>query len=122
MASWAAAWSELRAEERRRLIDRAWDPGVVTDAHPSHAATGHDAILAVIDDLQQRRPAHRIVTTGPAEVVHGWLRTTWAVLEPGGATALQGIMVAELSPDGRIRRAVDFWGLLPPGSQARLDV
>ena len=30
---------------------------------------------------------------------------------PGGATVLQGITVAELAPDGRMRRAVDFWGL-----------
>ena len=121
MASWAAAWSEPGPEERRRLIDRAWEPGAVTYAHPPHAATGHDEILAVIEEFQQRRPGHRIVTTGPAEVIHGWLRATWAVLGPGSATVLQGITVAELAPDGRMRRAVDFWGLLAPGSQARLD-
>ena len=87
----------------------------MTYAHPPHAATGHDEILAVIDEFQQRRPGHRIVTTGPAEVVHGWLRATWAVLGPDGATVLQGIMVAELASDGRMRRAVNFWGLLARG-------
>jgi hypothetical protein len=121
MASWAAAWSEPEAEERRRLIDRAWGPEPIAYAHPPHAAAGRDEILAVIQDFQRRRPGHRIVTTGPVEVVHGWLRTTWAVLGPDGGTVLQGVTVAELAADGRMRRAVDFWGLLPPGSEARLD-
>jgi hypothetical protein len=122
MATWAAAWSEPQDEERRRLVERAWEPGDVTYAHPPRAASGHDEILAVLDEFQQRRPGHRIVTTGPAEVVHGWLRATWAVLDPGGATVLQGIMVAVLAPGGRMRRAVDFWDLVAPGSQARPDV
>ena len=121
MASWAAAWGEPRAAERRRLVERAWEQGPVAYAHPPHAGAGHDEILAMIEDFQQRRPGHRIVTTGPAEIVHGWLRATWAVLGPGDVTVLQGVTVAELADDGRMRRVVDFWGLLPPGSEARLD-
>ena len=45
---------------------------------------------------------------------HGVARYSWALVDPAGQTALEGLDVAEVDGDGRLVRIVGFMGPLAP--------
>jgi hypothetical protein len=50
----------------------------------------------------------RIVQHSGIEVHHGWLRVGWRILLADGSTRRDGVDVAEVASDGRLRRVVGF--------------
>ncbi len=80
-------------------------------------AEGLDALLAHIDAVIARRPGARVVRTTRVDVHHDLARFGWRVVQADGTTLPEGLDLAELSEDGRIRRIVGFFGPLASESQ-----
>jgi SnoaL-like domain len=111
VATYAAAWDEVDAEARGRLLDECWaDAGVYVD--PSARAEGRAGLSAHIGGFHDRLPGYRIdVTSGPDG--HGpHLRFGWTMKRPDGSVELEGMDYAEVDDDGRLTRIVGFFGAL----------
>jgi hypothetical protein len=110
--AYGAAWNEPDEEKRRRLLEKAWaDDGALVEAE--RTVVGRDAMLDLIDTFQKERPWARMEFTSEPEEHHGSLRITWAVVDPDGTAVEEGVDFGELADDGRLRKIVSFFGLLP---------
>jgi hypothetical protein len=108
-----AALNERDPAERRRLIEAAWSPdGSLTD--PPIDGAGHDGVAAIADALHDRFVGHQFWRTTAVDVHHGRYRVAWALVGPGGQTAMTGLDTGVLTEDGRVGDVVGFFGELPP--------
>ena len=55
----------------------------------------------------------RVVQYSGIEEHHGWLRVGWRILLADGSTRRDGVDVAEVASDGRLRRVVGLHDPLP---------
>jgi hypothetical protein len=106
-----------RARRRKAsaALEKAWaDDGAFVEAE--RTIVGRDAMLDLIDTFQKERPWARMEFTSEPEEHHGSLRITWAVVDPDGTAVEEGgVDFGELADDGRLRKIVSFFGLLPFG-------
>jgi hypothetical protein len=108
-----AALNEPDAGRRRALIEQAWTPdGSLTD--PPIEGAGHDGLAAVGDALHEQFAGHRFERTSKVDVHHGRYRFAWALVGPGGATAITGMDTGVLADDGRVGEVVGYFGELAP--------
>jgi hypothetical protein len=110
--AYAAAWNERDEDRRRELLEKAWaDHG----AHvgPERMVVGRDALVDLIGAFQERQPWTRLEFTSEPEEHRGSLRITWALVGEDGAPVDEGVDFGELAEDGRLRKVVTFFGLLP---------
>ncbi len=108
-----AALNEPDADKRRALIEQAWTPtGSLTD--PPIEGHGHDGLAAVGDTLHEHYAGHRFERTSQVDVHHGRYRFAWALVGPGGTTAITGMDTGVLADDGRVGEVVGFFGELAP--------
>jgi hypothetical protein len=111
VATYAAAWGELDAARRQKLLEAAWsDGGTYTD--PTAHVVGRDALVTHIGSFQATMPGTRIVATSAVDAHHDRLRFTWRLEGSDGASITEGIDFGELASDGRLRAIVGFFG--PP--------
>jgi hypothetical protein len=107
------AWGEPEVAKRRQLLQRVWvDDGTYTD--PVTHVAGREALVERISAHLQKYPGSRIVPSSHADVHHGMLRFTWQFLAGDGKVQIEGIDFGEMTPDGRIRKIVGFFGSLKP--------
>lgn len=107
-----AAYGEPDAERRAALIAEVWaEDGQLVD--PPLTGEGHDGIDQLAAAVQGQFAGHAFRRTTAVDEHHGHLRYGWELVAPGGDVALAGLDVAELAPDGRLRRIVGFFGELP---------
>lgn len=112
VAAYCEAWNAPTEGTRRALLEKSWtDDGAYTD--PRSDLSGRDALLAHISRVQAARTGSRIVRTSDVDLHHGLLRFAWKLVDPQGATLVEGIDFGELAADGRLRRIVGFFGPLP---------
>lgn len=112
VAAYCEAWNAAGDGERRMLLEQSWaDDGAYTD--PRTDLAGRNALFAHISRVQAARPGSRIVMTGGLDVHHDVLRFAWKLVDPQGATVIEGVDFGELAADGRLRRIVGFFGPLP---------
>ena len=62
--------------------------------------------------FEQRCPGARVVRTSGVDAHHHLARFAWHVVLADGTTLPDGLDLAELTPDGRIRRIIGFFGPL----------
>jgi hypothetical protein len=106
------AWNEADPAKRKVLLERCWaDDGRYVD--PPTDGTGREALDAIIAGLHAQQPGARIEPTSGIDQHHDQVRFAWAFVGADGKTAIEGIDVGELAPDGRLARIVGFWGAPP---------
>lgn len=111
--AYGAAWGEVDADARGKLLDEAWtDAGVYCD--PMGRAEGRDALSAHIAGFQAQFPGARIETTSGADEHDGYFRFSWALRDADGGTPMEGFDVGHRADDGRIDLIVGFFGPFPP--------
>lgn len=107
-----AGYCEPDPEARRALLARAWAPeGRLVD--PPLEATGPDGIATLVDAVLDHYPGHRFQRTSAVDAHHDVARYGWALIGPDGSTALSGVDVATVGPDGRLTGVAGFFGPLP---------
>lgn len=105
---YCAAWGEPDAARRATLLAEVWaEGGAYTD--PTVHAVGATELLAHIARVLEKRPGAKVVRTSAVDVHHDLAKFEWHVVQPDGAILRKGIDIAELSPDGRIRRMMGFF-------------
>ena len=108
------AWNEPDRDKRRELLEQAWaDDGAFVD--PERTVVGRDALMDLIDDFQNEKPWARMEFTSEPEEHQGSLRITWALVQADGTRVEEGVDFGEVAEDGRLRKIVTFFGLLPFG-------
>lgn len=106
------AYGEADATRRDSLIARVWaDDGQLVD--PPFDARGHDGISGMAAAVQEQFPGNTFRRVTAVDSHHGFARYGWELVGPDGAVTLAGMDVAEVGEDGRIRRVVGFFGMLP---------
>jgi hypothetical protein len=117
--TYCAAWSDPDPTRRRELLGGVWADGA-TYTEPTVHTAGLDDLLAHIDTVVARRPGARVVRTSRVDAHHDLARFAWRVVQADGTALPEGLDLAELSADGRIRRIIGFFGPLvsdaPPDS------
>jgi SnoaL-like domain len=108
---YCAAWSDPDPARRRETLAGVWADGA-TYTDPSVHAVGLDELLAHIDAVVARRPGAKVVRTSRVDAHHDLARFAWRVVQADGTALPEGLDIAELSADGRIRRIVGFFGPL----------
>lgn len=107
-----AAFSTTDADERTRLVTRAYAPeGHFAD--PLFAATGHDEILALAASVPELYPGHAFRRTSPIDLHHAHARYAFAFSAEDGTVVIEGTEVAQVGADGRLVRVIGFFGPLP---------
>lgn len=108
-----SAWNATTPEQRSSAVRAAWaDSATLTD--PLGSVTGHDDIVAFIDQAVTQFPGHRFLRTSAGDVNHGYVRFGWQLDAPDGTTVTDGVEIAKLADDGRFSGTLGFFGPLPP--------
>jgi hypothetical protein len=114
LGAYGDAWNERDRDKRLELLEKAWaDDAALVDSE--RTVVGRDALVDLIDDFQNDKPWARMEFTSEPEEHHGSLRITWALVGADGARVEEGVDFGELAEDGRLRKIVTFFGLLPFG-------
>jgi hypothetical protein len=104
--------NETDAARRAELIASAWAAdGRFLD--PLLDARGHEALAAMVGDIQALYPGHRFARTSGIDTHHDKVRFSWEMRGPDGSLTVAGLDIAELADDGRLRTVTGFFGDLP---------
>ena len=107
------AWGEPDVAKRRQMLNRVWaDEGSYTD--PATDVAGREALVNRITSHLQKYPGSKIVPSSHADVHHGMLRFAWKFVAADGKVQTEGVDFVELTPDGRLKKVVGFFGLPKP--------
>jgi hypothetical protein len=113
IVNYIGAWNETDPGRRRALIERTWsDDGTYLDAH--REGTGHAAIDAMIEAVQQQFSGYRLRLRGGIEIHHDRVRFSWNA--GGTETAplyIGGTDFATVAKDGRLRAVTGFIDAMP---------
>ncbi len=104
-----ACWNATDAQARQAALERTW----TVDARsidPLADVQGHGELAAMFSQFHETYAGHSFVQRGALDAHHGLVRWGWTMLDPHGATALEGIDVAVVDGDGRIVQLAGFFG------------
>ena len=108
-----AAYGNPDPAGRRAQLEAVWHAaGQLID--PPIDGAGIDGIDAMMTAVQAQFPGHTFRRTTVIDAHHGVARYGWALVDPAGQTALEGLDVAEVDGDGRLVRILGFMGPLAP--------
>lgn len=112
IATYMAAWCEPDAAKRKPMLEQCWaDDGLYCD--PVSDGRGREALEGFIASMHTQQPGAKIAMASGIDQHHNQVRFGWSFLQADGKTAIEGIDVGELAPDGRIARIIGFWGAPP---------
>jgi len=100
-------WNETDGARRRDLIARTWTE-TARYRDPLMQGDGHSGIDAMIEQVQQRFPAHRLRRTSAVEVLHDHVRFTWELAADGQPALARGVDFGTVTPDRRLQAMVGF--------------
>lgn len=107
-----AMWQTTDPAERAELVAKAFsDDGRHVDQHAD--ATGHAELAEMIAGVHAAFPGFQMARTSGIDRFGDQLRFSWDLKGADGSPIVAGIDVAEVAPDGRLRRVTGFWGDLP---------
>jgi hypothetical protein len=108
-----ACWNTTNVAERAELVARWWTPDArMTD--PLVDVEGHDALVAVFAAFHEQYPGCSFRRTGACDAHHDLARWGWEMVDPSGTVLLDGLDVALVTDDGRLRYVVGFFGAAIP--------
>lgn len=108
---YAKAWSNVDADERRRLLARSIAPSCVYTDPVAHCE-GRAGLAAVMEQFQRNIPGATIAVeafTGH----HNHALIHWRAVDTGGVTRLPGADAVVFDADGLITRITGFFELPP---------
>jgi hypothetical protein len=108
-----ACWNTTDADERAELVARWWAP----DAHmtdPLVDVEGHAALGAVFAAFHEQYPGCSFRRSGGCDAHHEVARWGWEMVDTSGTVVLDGLDVALVGDDGRLRYVVGFFGAAIP--------
>ena len=109
--AYCQVWCEPNPQRRQQQLSQVWAPQAsYTD--PTVHASGSEALLAHIAQVQARRPGARVMRTSIVDEHHGWARFAWRAVHADGTTMVDGIDVIEVTPERKIQRVLGFFGAL----------
>jgi hypothetical protein len=105
-------WQTTDARQRADLVAKVFaDDGRHVDQHAD--ATGHADLAEMIAGVHAGFPGFQMARTSGIDRFGDQLRFAWELTGADGAPIVAGIDIAEVAPDGRLRRVTGFWGDLP---------
>ncbi len=105
-------WRTTDAQQRADLVAKAFtEDGRHVDQHAD--ATGHADLAEMIAGVHAGFPGFQMARTSGIDRFGDQLRFAWELTAADGSPIVAGIDVAEVAPDGRLRRVTGFWGDLP---------
>jgi hypothetical protein len=113
LQAYVELWSEPDADRREALV-RACLSEDAEIIGPRYRFKGRRAVLDEVARFLRTDPGFRPVLTSGFDAHDGWVRFTFALLDPAGRIVNEGWDLVELDGDGRIARVISFWGPLPP--------
>ena len=105
-------WNETDATRRRDLIARTWTE-TATYRDPLMQGDGHSGIDAMIEQVQQRFPAHRFRRTSDIDVLHDHVRFSWELAADGAPALASGTDFAVVSSGQRLQSMIGFLDSVP---------
>jgi hypothetical protein len=109
--AYIAAWNAQEATARRDAVAAVFAPDA-TYTDPLAGATGHDAIAALIEGVQQQFGGWTFRLSGPVDGHHNQARFSWT-LGPGEEDLVVGFDVVRFDDDGRITEVLGFLDKVP---------
>jgi SnoaL-like domain len=110
--AYLAMWNERDLASRATLIETAWSADC-RYVDPQFEAEGHAGLSTMVTAAQIRFPGHDLRLASGIDTHHDEVRLAWEVVAPDGSSALKGIDIGSLGPDGRLTSVVGFFGELP---------
>ncbi len=110
--AYLALWNATTEGDRRRLLADA----LTEDArlvYPAFACHGAEEVVAGLAGLHERWPGVRFAQASGIEEHHGWLRVGWRMARDDGGVVMDGVDVAAVTDDGRLRLVIGFHDPLP---------
>ncbi len=108
---YTAAWREPDRALRQELLACIWaEDGTYSD--PTAQVEGRQALVDHIEGFLAQFPGAHFVVTSRIDTHHQRLRFTWRMMLADGTVFADGIDFGELSPDGKLRQIVGFFGPL----------
>ena len=105
-------WRTADTQQRADLVAKAFtEDGRHVDQHAD--ATGHADLAEMIAGVHAGFPGFHMARTSGIDRFGDQLRFAWALTAADESPIVAGIDVAEVAPDGRLRRVTGFWGDLP---------
>jgi hypothetical protein len=80
---------------------------------PAADAQGRDEINDMVTAVHGQFPGFQIARSSGIDQHGDQLRFAWTLLAADGTPIVEGLDVAELSPDGLLQQVAGFWGPLP---------
>ena len=106
-----STWNETDPEKRAALLRSAWADDIAY-ADPLAAVAGHDALGALIGDVQQRFPGFRFALIGAPDGHGDYVRLAWSLGPADAPAPIEGSDVVTLA-DGRIAQVIGFLDKVP---------
>jgi len=106
-----ALWNEPDAGRRSELLAAGWSEGATYD-DPQMNAAGHDAISAMISDVQARFPGFRFMRDGDADGYGDRIRFSWALGPQNEPDMIKGTDFAIIE-NGRLKSVTGFLDKVP---------
>lgn len=110
VATYCNAWNETSSERRRGLLSSCWElDAAFRDGMGS--TDGLDALDQYIANAQKFMAGFKLEPSGPADLVHGYVRFSWVIRTPDGAAMMSGQNFGQLSASGKFQFLAGFSGL-----------
>ena len=107
------AFAEQDENRRLRLLRTAMTPEAEIWG-PKRVFAGYEQISEKIAGFHLNWPGGRLVLASGLNIFLNSARLCGAIVAADGEVLARGDALIELAPDGRIRRVIPFWEVLPP--------
>jgi hypothetical protein len=102
-----AVWNQPDADQRQADLARHWTADA-RYADPMMAASGRDAISAMIAQARAQVPGHAFALKGQPDGHRDFVRFSWTLADPAGTPVGGGADVVRLDAEGRIAEVIGF--------------
>ncbi|MFI9407047.1 hypothetical protein [Nocardia sp. NPDC052316] len=107
--TYCLGWSDPDPARRREFLGAALAAGA-TYTDPTVHVAGVEELAAHIDGVFAQQPGMRVLRVSQIDAHHGMARFGWRLVQADGTALPDGVDFVEVSPEGRIRRIVGFFG------------
>lgn len=110
LAKMLQIWNTSDPDKVRALVNQVLEHNVHF-ADPNHNIIGHDAFIAMVEEVQQRIPGAVYAQASAIDMQNNFCRYHWKI-DFGGKRLMDGFDVVEVNDAGKIARVIGFFGRL----------